>query len=177
MKHSWFKPRLQKWQRPEHKFAIGRARSSATTRTGWMGGHDDVASRYRAAVGDHSGRPPSYRRVSWWWLIGDHVQHGFLNIAGVHDGGSANGAGSGGVCVTDCPQGRTWFTSVSVKVNGVDVFTAMRPFFGLCENGLTLSLTSSLRSAQATVPLWRNLHCGFGSRGSSGLGSLWTQAA
>jgi hypothetical protein len=23
MKHSWFKPRLQKWQRPDHKFAIG----------------------------------------------------------------------------------------------------------------------------------------------------------
>ncbi len=23
MKHSWFNPRLQKWQRPDHKFAIG----------------------------------------------------------------------------------------------------------------------------------------------------------
>jgi hypothetical protein len=23
MKHSWFKPRLQKWQRTDHKFAIG----------------------------------------------------------------------------------------------------------------------------------------------------------
>jgi hypothetical protein len=23
MKHSWFKPQLQKWQRTDHKFAIG----------------------------------------------------------------------------------------------------------------------------------------------------------
>jgi hypothetical protein len=22
MKHSWLKPRLQKWQRPDHKFAV-----------------------------------------------------------------------------------------------------------------------------------------------------------